>query len=57
MPAFFQGVHIVEPKLILDEEGRCKTMALEPFLGVVGSVDGQIPHLVGQGIVLADFVA
>ena len=55
--SLFQGSHVIEPKIVLNEEGRHEMMALQPLFGVKGRVGRQIQHLVGQGIVFAHLVA
>ena len=55
-PSFLQCLHIVEPKLILDEKRCHKMMAIEPIVGIEGSIGRQIEHFIGQRIVLAHLI-
>ena len=54
---FMQGVHVIEPKLIFDEKGSYEMMPFHPSAGVPWRVDGEVTHLVGQGVVFSDLVS
>ena len=53
----FQSPHIIEPKLILDEESRHKMVAFHPLCGMTRRIGRKVKHLVGQRVVLAHLVA
>ena len=54
--SILQCLHIVEPKLVLNEKSRHKMMALHPLCGMLWRVGGEIKHLVSQRIVFPYFV-
>ena len=52
-----QGPHVIEPKLVFDEESSHEMMPTHPLGGMTGGIGGKISHFVGHRIVLADLIA
>ena len=51
-----QSPHIVDPKLIFEEESGHKMATSHPLCGMVRRIGGQINDLIGYRVVFADFI-